>query len=463
MQLAKTIQPLLDDAFHELNVKFEESLRRKSADLTRRGLASSGVAIRPIEQEFERDTRERQHAFLAVVKKCLALPATQRFSRTELLEYLREFAVRSLGAQIDAQEGRLRKHAQSILSSYPLNGTKLGRERVLRAVTAELETMVAAADTSIQGDRTLGQTDKAADPVSKSIHVRDLARELIKDIEDSRLPPESIVLKASRLAQMSNAPENTKHWLTCEQRGYNLQEAVSREYLTHTRRWIDPINNKARWGPLGACDAEISAHERRLAGVAPHNVAEAREHIGAISHLRTIRTTVLALIHSFAAGLYYESVFSGMAESIFEQRKEEVDALLAARCADALEKVASICDRLAEGNREAVSQALITCRRMIDDFADSVYPASDKTVEVEGNEVKLDAKHALNRLNQYVREKTSSHSRRTRIRQTLTNLYDRVCAGVHDEVTAEEARCLFLDTYLTLGEILTLRDRDETH
>jgi hypothetical protein len=36
------------------------------------------------------------------------------------------------------------------------------------------------------------------------------------------------------------------------------------------------------------------------------------------------------------------------------------------------------------------------------------------------------------------------------------NLYDRVSATVHSDVTLEEARSLFLETYLLLGEIITL-------
>ena len=41
-----------------------------------------------------------------------------------------------------------------------------------------------------------------------------------------------------------------------------------------------------------------------------------------------------------------------------------------------------------------------------------------------------------------------------KIRQNLSNLYIRVSTAVHSEVSAEEAKSLFLNTYLILGEIL---------
>ncbi|KCV45596.1 hypothetical protein L506_0498 [Bordetella bronchiseptica GA96-01] len=38
----------------------------------------------------------------------------------------------------------------------------------------------------------------------------------------------------------------------------------------------------------------------------------------------------------------------------------------------------------------------------------------------------------------------------------MSNLFDRVSSGVHKDISSEEARALFLNTYLFLGEILHL-------
>lgn len=322
-------------------------------------------------------------------------------------------------------------------------------------------------------------------PRSKSEHIFALAKELLDDIELSRLPAEALLLKATRLARLVGSTK-VRRWLEFEMVGYNAEDPVALEYMGHTGRWTDRGQNLGYWGPLAQQDASIVALKLRLqtlrvpdisysissanpnewvtVGAGPPTdavtsvVNESRSLTSAISQMSAVRSRVLALLHSFAAGVYYEKAFSGLAESIFERYKVAVDILLAERCGDVLEKVPAVYDRLAEGDQEAVSQALNTCRRVIDSFADAIYPPSEATIEIEGQPVRLGPQQHLNRVNAYIRERVSSESRRKRLRQSLTNVYDRVSSGVHKDITPEEARSLFLETYILLGEILTLSE-----
>ena len=108
-----------------------------------------------------------------------------------------------------------------------------------------------------------------------------------------------------------------------------------------------------------------------------------------------------------------KKAFSGLAETIFERYKKSIDALIAQRCGDALEHIPSISDRLAEGDREAVSHALTSCRRMIDSFADAVYPPADTTIEIDGEQVPLDGQNPRARILAFVRDHTESeHTRK---------------------------------------------------
>ena len=125
-------------------------------------------------------------------------------------------------------------------------------------------------------------------------------------------------------------------------------------------------------------------------------------------------------------------------------------------CAEVLQQIPSVVNRLSEGDDESVSQALTTVRRIIDSFADAIYPPSDNTFRIGDNDLTLGPTRHLNRLNVYVHERTESKGRRDKIRQNLANLYSRVSAGVHADVTIEEAQSLFLNCYLILGEILHL-------
>jgi hypothetical protein len=126
------------------------------------------------------------------------------------------------------------------------------------------------------------------------------------------------------------------------------------------------------------------------------------------------------------------------------------------RAGSVLSKIPIAVDRLVEGDDEGISQALGTCRRILEAFADAVYPPTDATIELGGNSLKLDASKHQNRINAYIADRTSSASRRQRLRQNLSNLFDRVSTGVHGDVNGEEAFSLFLNTYLFLGEVLHL-------
>lgn len=304
---------------------------------------------------------------------------------------------------------------------------------------------------------------------SKSKHITALAKELLDDVELSRLPADQLLLKTSRLARLVGSDE-VRRWIHFELEGYNGTDPLSLKYMGKTGRWIDFNEKKGWWGPLAQQEATIRAHEAKLstmrtpdasgdyAVLAVHNAHTAMgQTANLITTLSGIRSRVLALLHKFITETYYEKLFEGVSDSIFEKYRLDIDALIAEACGDVLEKIPTAMDRLSEGDTEAISQALTTCRRIIDTFADAIFPPSDRTATIDGNELKLDASKVQNRINAFVSAHCESKSRVKRIRQNLANLYDRVSSGVHNDVTPEEARALFLNTYLFLGEVLHLR------
>ncbi len=308
---------------------------------------------------------------------------------------------------------------------------------------------------------------------SKSEHIFSLAQELLDDIELSKLSAEALLLKATRLARLASS-EKIQHWLSYEMGGYNSRDKISREFMGRTGRWINVEEKTGYWGSLAQQEAAIqtlkielqNVRVPELGGDTAYRTAKMLMERAAsistkISKISGIRSRVISLLHEFVAGIYYEKAFSGLAEGIFESYKEEIDAIIAEQCGDVLEKLPFIYDRLREGDSEAVSQGLTTCRRIIDAFANAIYPPTDETVEIGGNTLKLGANHHQNRLNAYIAKRVVSDSRKQKLRQSLSNLYSRVSAGVHDEVTPQEAKALLLSTYLFLGEVLTLDKKDE--
>ncbi len=316
---------------------------------------------------------------------------------------------------------------------------------------------------------------------SRTEHIKALAEDLLDDIELNKLSTENLLLKATRLARFIDAPE-IREWLNYELRGYE-KTPVGIKYMGLTGRWIDKEKGIGYWWPLAQIEAYIDATRLELATLRTPDVscsvssANPSQYVPTpnlttaitmvsnkaaalsvrLQQLGGIRSKTLSLLHNMVTSVYYEILFSGLAESIFESFKKEIDALLATRCGPILEQVPAVSARLAEGDREAVSQALNTCRRIIDSFADEVFPPSDTPLDLgDGKTLNLGASNHLNRIYAYVHNYCSSNSRKKAIRHSLRNLYERVSAGVHADVTPEEARTLFIKTYVLLGEIILL-------
>ena len=303
---------------------------------------------------------------------------------------------------------------------------------------------------------------------SRSEHILELSKELLDDIELSRTNVENLILKASRLARWVGS-EEVRQWLKLEMGGYNSSDEISLKYMGLTGRWVDKEKNTGYWGPLAEQEATIDAQKAKLAGMrtpdssgewagmAIANVTRSMSEVAnIISRLSGIKSRVLAHLHTFVTEIYYEKEFDNLSESIFEKYKKDVDILIGTSCGNVLEQIPSVMSRLAEGNQESISQALTTCRRILESFADSIFPPTEDTIEMAGNQVSLNASKHQNRINAYIHQSIESSTRKKRFRQNLTNLFDRVSTGVHKDVTAEEARALFLNTYLIIGEILHL-------
>ena len=110
-------------------------------------------------------------------------------------------------------------------------------------------------------------------------------------------------------------------------------------------------------------------------------------------------------------------------------------------------------ERLKQGDPEAISHALTTCRRIVDGFADALFPASTEPVNVDNQMLDCNKDKPRNRLRAYMSQHIPSKSRRDRLNKNLGELYSKVSAGVHSDVSVDEARALVLNTYLLLGEI----------
>ena len=299
--------------------------------------------------------------------------------------------------------------------------------------------------------------------MNKQEEIYELTKELLTDIELDRISGEKLLLKAKRLLRFRpDKDKNIEKWLNLELKGYN-RSSFDKKYMTKTGRWENKEKKNAYRGPLAQIEAQIEAQKIKLkcfrtpdlscdqAFIVNRDISSNINAIGnSISKLAGIKSRVLAMLHEYITEVYYTLTFEKVIDSIFETYKQQIDKTIISEANDVLEMLPSVMDRLQDKDKESISQALSTCRRIIDTFADFVFPPRDEQELAKGK--------VKNRINAYVDSKIESKSRKDRLRQNLNNLYTRVSTGVHDVVSTEEAKALVFNTYLLIGEILNLEN-----
>lgn len=296
-----------------------------------------------------------------------------------------------------------------------------------------------------------------------------VAEELLVDIELQRLKASEVVAKASRVARLVGH-DGLIEFLGHERSGYPTDGSAT-VWIDRAGRWASQEERTFYTQSIAKVEANLAAAEKavdalRGGGNFSGDTAyiASRDHDQRIgSHANTaalwsgIRGQVVATVYNMIVEIYHELLFSELQATLFADTQTKVDGSLASLSGSALDKIESVSDRLRDGDPESVSQALTTCRRLIDSCADHVFPAQSAPYEIaEGVPLNVGQQNVLNRLQAYTHRCGCSKSRRDRLRRTISDLYERCSAGTHAEVTVDEARFIFLQTYVALGEILTL-------
>lgn len=151
--------------------------------------------------------------------------------------------------------------------------------------------------------------------------------------------------------------------------------------------------------------------------------------------------------------------------NIFDSYRRYVDQQLSRIAPEVLKQFAAIYRRIQEGDIEARSHALTSCRRIIKALADTVYPARDGTARgLDGKEYPLDEDHYVLRLRQYVSEVAAGHKSSEVLRAQIGDLESRFAAlnglaskGAHAQVTVHELNQCAIQTYLVAGDVFRLQ------
>lgn len=150
-------------------------------------------------------------------------------------------------------------------------------------------------------------------------HELELAKELLDDIELSRLNAEALFLKAARLARLCGT-EEFKKWVGFEIRGYVSDDNTSLKFMTKTGRWTKRDENKGYWAPIAQIEAVINSQTLKLNSLGTPNVSGVtmaysimKEHheiinnvSNSISTYSGIKSRALGVLHDIVSAIYYE-------------------------------------------------------------------------------------------------------------------------------------------------------------
>lgn len=169
--------------------------------------------------------------------------------------------------------------------------------------------------------------------------------------------------------------------------------------------------------------------------------------------------------HDIATSLYNKITLTEAPKTSFDILREAVDDKLLDVNPELAEKLMVAFTRVSSDKPEEWSQALTTCRRFIEELADTIYPASKK--EINGR--KLGETQYINRLWAFMDEAIESNTNKDLakahidlIGSYLQRTHKQTNKGVHATLTRIEAVKSVFHTYLMVADILEYLDVEES-
>ena len=319
---------------------------------------------------------------------------------------------------------------------------------------------------------------------SRLWEAREVASQLLDDMETQEHPVERHLMRAKRIARLLRDTDS-QTWLDLESRGYPKDFSISKlgnclKYAKAGGRVTE--DSKYYLISLPSLEAECLSDKNRVekaipmasSGTAENFLVSAatskmyEDQIQAINKVKKVYLQNVALysalkaaVHSYVTDTLISLEFGDIAESIFDTLRQQVDTFIRSRSPKAAEKFLMIAERMAEGNTEACAEALTSCRRLLMTVADSLFPPSDSDwIDGTGKKRKVGIDNYKNRLLAFIESSIKSSTTRALIENDLEHLskrldaiYEKSCKGVHSDVTIEEARLTIIQAYIFIGEL----------
>ena len=326
----------------------------------------------------------------------------------------------------------------------------------------------------------------------------DACNKVINGIEDGTITVSSSLLLCKKIARLVNDQEG-QEWLEYEYGGYPYENGIPQQRAwdigaKHGRKYcnVDKNGNKHEYMFTVLCgELEATAENSKRAinnyttngfsvsgdrAVLATDKMTLRVAQGTNGLLQSINTAEKRL--SILKGQYYdyavkwqiELSFGNTAKSVFEEYQEKVDGYYTLLPTPTLQKLNAIEDMMEDGNPERYAQVLTSCRRLWSETAKNLFEEvlpnySEKAFKTKaGKEIDITGDHDNNKLSAVIETLQSKAAKNTLVGSETIYLIDwmeqinsRQSAGVHNDVTREQAMQCIIHTYIALGDILTLK------
>jgi hypothetical protein len=311
-------------------------------------------------------------------------------------------------------------------------------------------------------------------PISSTEDGKNLAKNIIDDLEINEVPISKILMKTIRLARLLNDP-HAQLWLNYVLNGYPKKfdpkelGAYKKFYLPSWRTKPTNSGNNEMVFTLPVIESFIKNKTfEKLFPSHSENSAVAMEVIN-MSHTLVRRYEQEKMfIHIYVIDVFLSLSIGDIVEDIFKDSRMRVDRFIQEKCStETKQKLLAINDRLKENNPESFSHALLSCRRILESIADSIYPPKDEIyVGKDGKKHEIGKNNYVNRILAYI-DLNSSSQTKTQLQLTnfqhlvarLDALNDESQKGVHDNITKEEAQLTIIQMYLFIAEIIRTKCR----
>jgi len=173
-------------------------------------------------------------------------------------------------------------------------------------------------------------------------------------------------------------------------------------------------------------------------------------------------------IHSYVSQKYVELKFSSLAGDAFSRIQESVNSSIGSLISTGNQKFSSIHKNLESDNPEDWSNAVHSCRRILQELADAVFPPQNeprcKIINGKEKRIKLGPDEYKNRLICFVEYNSKSERFKELVGSHLNFLIDRLESvieaankGSHTTIIKrEEADRYVVYTYMIVGDIISL-------